>query len=95
MRSEIRQAIQSANERMAAAPPPQTIEPSARDVATGAAITLVPAVNLMVRSSMRYDDAAELFRQMYLGAAISCEQGNVTAAADRIGVHRNTFYRRG
>ena len=92
MRLGIRQAIQRANEQVARNPlepdDPLRMEKKRRKMAVRAQ-TLVRE---MVRSGVTLHEAMPIFREGYMQAALDLEQGNKSAAARRIGLHRNTWY---
>jgi DNA-binding NtrC family response regulator len=51
-------------------------------------------VSEMVERGILYDDARREFERRYIARALEASGGSVSAAAERLGVHRNTLTRK-
>ena len=51
-------------------------------------------VREMVSKGILYDDARREFERHFLQCALDEAEGNIGAAADKVGIHRNTFSRK-
>jgi DNA-binding NtrC family response regulator len=51
-------------------------------------------VSDMLDKGVHYDDARREFEKMFIGRALQRAKGNLGAAADMLGLHRNTIARK-
>ena len=54
---------------------------------------LKPALETMMRSSVTFEEIREMVSRAYIETAISASNGNISEAARKISLHRNTIYR--
>lgn len=51
-------------------------------------------VELMVARGVHYEDAQKEFEKRFVARTLACCDGNLTKAADVLGMHRNTLTRK-